>query len=63
MPTLTIVAGANGAGKSTLTQTGRAAFQDHPILDSDAVSKAILATTAQGESAISAGRCRWQKSS
>jgi predicted ABC-type ATPase len=52
---LTVVAGANGAGKSMLTQSVREAFQDHPVLDPDAVAKAAE-TMATGGSPVDAGR-------
>ncbi|HEY4010509.1 MAG TPA: zeta toxin family protein [Acidobacteriaceae bacterium] len=56
MPTLTIVAGANGAGKSTLTRSVPEAFQDHPVLDPDAVLKAANVAGIGASSPIDAGR-------
>jgi predicted ABC-type ATPase len=53
---LTIVAGANGAGKSTVTRWTTEAFQDHPVLDPDAMAKTIQVTGIRGGSAIDAGR-------
>jgi len=53
-PRLTIIAGANGCGKSTLT--GRSSFiYKTPLLDPDAVSKA-LQPTIPGASAVAAAR-------
>ena len=53
-PRLTIIAGANGCGKSTLT--GRSSFiYKTPLLDPDAVSKALQPTIPRA-SAVAAAR-------
>jgi predicted ABC-type ATPase len=53
-PRLTIIAGANGCGKSTFT-SGSSFVYDIPLLDPDAISKA-LQPTAPGTSAVAAAR-------
>ena len=53
-PRLTIIAGANGCGKSTFT--ARSSFvYSIPLLDPDAISKALQATSP-GTSAVAAAR-------
>jgi len=54
-PRLTIVSGANGAGKTTVTRWRREDFREFPLLDPDAISKA-LQPTAPRTSAVAAGR-------
>ncbi len=56
MPTFTIVAGPNGSGKSTLTRIAREGFQDAPVLDPDVIARSMASTSAEGGSAIDAGR-------
>ena len=54
-PRLTIIAGANGSGKTTLTRWDAENFREIPVLDPDAISKA-LQPTAAGTSAVAAAR-------
>jgi predicted ABC-type ATPase len=54
-PRLTIIAGANGAGKTTITKWDAEHFAVIPLLDPDAISKA-LQPTAPGTSAVAAAR-------
>ena len=54
-PRLTIIAGANGSGKTTLTRWDAENFREIPVLDPDAISKA-LQPTAAGTSAVAGAR-------
>jgi predicted ABC-type ATPase len=54
-PRLTVIAGANGSGKTTLTRLNQIDFREFPLLDPDAISKA-LHPTAPGTSAVAAAR-------
>jgi predicted ABC-type ATPase len=54
-PRFTIIAGANGSGKTTLTRWNAESFRNIPLLDPDAISKA-LQPTMPGTSAIAAAR-------
>jgi predicted ABC-type ATPase len=54
-PRLTIIAGANGSGKTTLTRWDPENFREIPLLDPDAISKA-LQPTAPGTSSVAAAR-------
>ena len=56
MPTFTVVAGANGSGKTTLTRWGREEFQESSVLDPDALSRSLQATSTNAGSSIDAGR-------
>ena len=55
-PVLTIIAGSNGCGKSTLTSSARDKFQHNPVLDPDAIAKAIQETLTSHHSGIEAGK-------
>ncbi|MDE1162525.1 MAG: zeta toxin family protein [Acidobacteriaceae bacterium] len=55
-PTLTILAGSNGAGRSTLTSSAREAFQGAPLLDPDAVARALRETLPNNDHSMEAGR-------
>jgi predicted ABC-type ATPase len=54
-PRLTVIAGANGSGKTTLTRSNRIDFREFPLLDPDAISKA-LQPSIPGASAVAAAR-------
>jgi predicted ABC-type ATPase len=54
-PRLTIIAGANGSGKTTLTRWDAENFREIPLLDPDAINKA-LQPTAPATSAVAAAR-------
>jgi predicted ABC-type ATPase len=54
-PRITIIAGANGSGKTTLTRWNAENLRDLPLLDPDAISKA-LQPTIPGTSAVAAAR-------
>jgi predicted ABC-type ATPase len=54
-PILTIIAGSNGCGKSTITASSREKFQDNPVLDPDAMAKAVASSGAI-PSSIDAGK-------
>jgi predicted ABC-type ATPase len=55
-PVFTIVAGSNGCGKSSLTAGSRTNFQENPVLDPDAIAKAIDSAREGAHSDIEAGR-------
>jgi predicted ABC-type ATPase len=47
-PRLTIIAGANGSGKTTLTSWNSDVFRAIPVLDPDAIAKALQPTSPAG---------------